>query len=168
MFRNNTQYYAIFTDSQGNFLKNKNIQFNINGVFYTRTTNDKGIAMMNINLNPGKYVITSKNLVTGEQSGNNITVKSLIVQKDLTKYYLNASRFEATIYNKDGSLAVNKEVTFNINGVFYHRTTDSNGVASLGISLRPGEYIITTMFDGLAIGNKVSVLPTLVLSLIHI
>lgn len=61
MFRNNTQYYAIFTDSQGNFLKNKNIQFNINGVFYTRTTNDKGIAMMNINLNPGKYIITAKN-----------------------------------------------------------------------------------------------------------
>ena len=162
MFRNSTQYYAIFTDSQGNFLKNKNVQFNINGVFYTKTTNDKGIAMMGINLNPGKYVITVINLVTGEQSSNIITVKSLIVQKDLTKYYLNASRFEATIYNKDGSLAVNKEVTFNINGVFYHRTTDSNGVASLGISLRPGEYIITTMFDGLAIGNKVTVLPTLV------
>ena len=162
MFRNSTQYYAIFTDSQGNFLKNKNVQFNINGVFYTKTTNDKGIAMMGINLNPGKYVITVINLVTGEQSSNIITVKSLIVQKDLTKYYLNASRFEATIYNKDGSLAVNKEVTFNINGVFYHRTTDSNGVASLGISLRPGEYIITTMFDGLSIGNKVKVLPTLV------
>ena len=162
MFRNSTQYYAIFTDSQGNFLKNKNVQFNINGVFYTKTTNDKGIAMIGINLNPGKYIITAKNLVTGEQSSNIITVKSLIVQKDLTKYYLNASRFQTTIYNKDGSLAVNKEVTFNINGVFYHRTTDSNGVASLGISLRPGEYIITTMFDGLAIGNKVTVLPTLV------
>ena len=162
MFRNSTQYYAIFTDSQGNFLKNKNIQFNINGVFYTRTTNDKGIAMMNINLNPGKYVITSKNLVTGEQSGNNITVKSLIVQKDLTKHYLNASKFQTTIYNKDGSLAVNKEVTFNINGVLYTRKTDSKGAASLAINLRPGEYIITTMFDGLSIGNKVKVLPTLV------
>ena len=162
MFRNNTQYYAIFTDSQGNFLKNKNIQFNINGVFYTRTTNDKGIAMMNINLNPGKYVITSKNLVTGEQSGNNITVKSLIVQKDLIKHYLNASKFQTTIYNKDGSPAVNKEVTFNINGVLYTRKTDSKGAASLAINLRPGEYIITTMFDGLSIGNKVKVLPTLV------
>ena len=162
MFRNNTQYYAIFTDFQGNFLKNKNIQFNINGVFYTKTTNDKGIAMMNINLNPGKYVITSKNLVTGEQSGNNITVKSLIVQKDLTKHYLNASKFQTTIYNKDGSLAVNKEVTFNINGVLYTRKTDSKGAASLAINLRPGEYIITTMFDGLSIGNKVKVLPTLV------
>ena len=162
MFRNDTQYYAIFTDSQGNPLKNKDIQFNINGVFYTKTTNDKGIAMMSINLNPGKYVITAINLVTGEQSGNNITVKSLIVQNDLTKYYLNASRFQTTIYNKDGSLAVNKEVTFNINGVFYTKTTDKNGIASLGISLRPGEYIITTMVDGLSIGNKVNVLPTLI------
>ena len=162
MFRNNTQYYAIFTDSQGNPLKNKDIQFNINGVFYTKTTNDKGIAMMGINLNPGKYVITAINLVTGEQSGNNITVKSLIVQKDLTKYYLNDSRFQTTIYNKDGSLAANKEVTFNINGVFYHKKTDENGIASLGISLRPGEYIITTMVDGLSIGNKVNVLPTLI------
>ena len=162
MFRNNTQYYAIFTDSQGNPLKNKDIQFNINGVFYTKTTNDKGIAMMGINLNPGKYVITAINLVTGEQSGNNITVKSLIVQNDLTKYYLNDSRFQTTIYNKDGSLAANKEVTFNINGVFYHKKTDENGIASLGISLRPGEYIITTMVDGLSIGNKVNVLPTLI------
>ena len=162
MFRNNTQYYAIFTDSQGNPLKNKDVQFNINGVFYTKTTNDKGIAMMGINLNPGKYVITAINLVTGEQSGNNITVKSLIVQNDLTKYYLNASRFQTTIYNKDGSLAANKEVTFNINGVFYHKKTDENGIASLGISLRPGEYIITTMVDGLSIGNKVNVLPTLI------
>ena len=162
MFRNSTQYYAIFTDSQGNFLKNKNVQFNINGVFYTKTTNDKGIAMIGINLNPGKYIITAKNLVTGEQSSNIITVKSLIVQKDLTKHYLNASKFQTTIYNKDGSLAVNKEVTFNINGVLYTRKTDSKGAASLAINLRPGEYIITTMFDGLSIGNKVKVLPTLV------
>ena len=45
---------------------------------------------------------------------------------------------------------------------FYTKTSDANGVASLGISLRPGEYIITTIFDGLSMGNKVTVLPTLV------
>ncbi len=84
------------------------------------------------------------------------------MQNDLTKYYLNASKFQATVYNKDGSLAVNKEVTFNINGVFYHKKTDENGVASLGIALRPGNYTITTMYDGLDIGNKVTVMPTLV------
>ena len=113
-------------------------------------------------LRPGEYILTAYNPVTGEEKGFNITVKSLIVQNDLTKYYLNASRFQATIYNKDGSLAVNKEVTFNINGVFYTKTTDENGVASLGIALRPGSYIITTIFDGLAMGNNVVVIPTLV------
>ena len=162
MYKNATKFSAKFTDSTGKALVNSDVRFNINGVFYTRTTDANGVASLAINLRPGDYILTAYNPVNGEQKGFNITVKSLIVQNDLTKYYLNASRFQATIYNKDGSLAVNKNVTFNINGVFYTRTTDSNGVVSLAINLRPGDYIITTIFDGLDIGNKVTVLPTLV------
>ncbi len=162
MYKNDTKFSAKFTDSTGKALVNSDVRFNINGVFYTRTTDANGVASLAINLRPGDYILTAYNPVNGEQKGVTITVKSLIVQNDLTKYYLNASRFQATIYNKDGSLAVNKNVTFNINGVFYIRTTDSNGVVSLAINLRPGDYIITTIFDGLDIGNKVTVLPTLV------
>ena len=162
MYQNATRFYAKFTDSTGKAIANKEIRFNINGVFYTKKTDKDGVADLGIMLRPGNYILTAYNSVTGEEKGFNITVKSLIMQNDLTKYYLNASRFEATVYNKDGSLAVNKEVTFNINGVFYHKKTDENGVASLGIALRPGEYTITTMVDGLDIGNRVSVLPTLV------
>ena len=162
MYQNATRFYAKFTDSTGKAIANKEIRFNINGVFYTKKTDKDGVADLGIMLRPGSYILTAYNPVTGEEKGFNITVKSLIMQNDLTKYYLNASRFEATVYNKDGSLAVNKEVTFNINGVFYHKKTDENGVASLGIALSPGNYTITTMYDGLDIGNKVSVLPTLV------
>ena len=162
MYQNATRFYAKFTDSTGKAIANKEIRFNINGVFYTKKTDKDGVADLGIMLRPGSYILTAYNPVTGEEKGFNITVKSLIMQNDLTKYYLNASRFEATVYNKDGSLAVNKEVTFNINGVFYHKKTDENGVASLGIALRPGEYTITTMYDGLDIGNKVTVMPTLV------
>ena len=162
MYQNATRFYAKFTDSTGKAIANKEIRFNINGVFYTKKTDKDGVADLGIMLRPGSYILTAYNPVTGEEKGFNITVKSLIMQNDLTKYYLNASRFEATVYNKDGSLAVNKEVTFNINGVFYHKKTDENGVASLGIALRPGNYTITTMYDGLDIGNRVSVLPTLV------
>ena len=162
MYQNATRFYAKFTDSTGKAIANKEIRFNINGVFYTKKTDKDGVADLGIMLRPGNYILTAYNPVTGEEKGFNITVKSLIMQNDLTKYYLNASRFEATVYNKDGSLAVNKEVTFNINGVFYHKKTDENGVASLGIALRPGNYTITTMYDGLDIGNKVTVLPTLV------
>ena len=162
MYQNATRFYAKFTDSTGKALANTEVKFNIHGVFYTKKTDKDGMADLGIMLRPGSYILTAYNPVTGEEKGFNITVKSLIMQNDLTKYYLNASKFEATVYNKDGSLAVGKNVTFNINGVFYTKTTDSNGVASLGIALRPGEYTITTMFEGLDIGNKVNVLPTLV------
>ena len=161
-YRNNTHYWATILDGQGNPMPNINVKFNINGVLYTRTTNNDGVGSLAINLRPGEYVLTAYNPVTGEQQGFNITVKSLIVTQDLTKYYMNASSFQATIYDKNGSLAVGKNVTFNINGVFYTRTADENGVVSLAINLRPGEYIITTMYEGLAVGNNIVVLPTLV------
>ena len=162
MYQNATRFYAKFMGSDGKVLANTQVRFNIHGVFYTKTTNNDGVADLGIMLRPGTYILTAYNPVTGEQQGFNITVKSLIVQNDLTKYYMNASKFQATIYDKNGSLAVNKNVTFNIHGVFYTRTTDENGVVSLGISLRPGEYVITTMYEGLDLGNTVTVLSTLV------
>ena len=162
MYQNDTRFYVKFTDSTGKALANTTVKFNIHGVFYTKKTDKDGVADLGIMLRPGEYILTAYNPVTGEEKGFNITVKSLIVQSDLTKYYLNASKFQATIYNKNGSLAVSKNVTFNINGVFYTKTTDSNGVVSLAINLRPGEYIITTMYEGLAVGNNIVVLPTLV------
>ncbi len=162
MYQNDTRFYVKFTDSTGKALANTTVKFNIHGVFYTKKTDKDGVADLGIMLRPGEYILTAYNPVTGEEKGFNITVKSLIVQSDLTKYYLNASKFQATIYDKNGSLAVGKNVTFNINGVFYTKTTDSNGVVSLAINLRPGEYIITTMYEGLAVGNNIVVLPTLV------
>ena len=162
MYQNDTRFYVKFTDSTGKALTKTTVKFNIHGVFYTKKTDKDGVADLGIMLRPGEYILTAYNPLTGEEKGFNITVKSLIVQNDLTKYYLNASKFQATIYDKNGSLAVGKNVTFNINGVFYTKTTDSNGVVSLAINLRPGEYIITTMYEGLAVGNNIVVLPTLV------
>ena len=162
MYQNDTRFYVKFNDSTGKALTKTTVKFNIHGVFYTKKTDKDGVADLGIMLRPGEYILTAYNPVTGEEKGFNITVKSLIVQSDLTKYYLNASKFQATIYDKNGSLAVGKNVTFNINGVFYTKTTDSNGVVSLAINLRPGEYIITTMYEGLAVGNNIVVLPTLV------
>ena len=165
MYQNGTQFFATFLGTDGKPLANNTkVTFNINGVFYTRQTNENGVARLNINLRPGEYILTAINLVNSESEGFNITVKSLIESNDLTKHYRNDSKFEAKIYNKDGTLAINKNVTFNINGVFYNRITDSNGVARLNINLRPGNYIITTIFEGLTIGNNINVLPTLVTS----
>lgn len=163
MFRNGTQYYVVFYDSHGNLLKNTAVKFNINGVWYTRTTNAVGTAHLNINLNPGIYVITAVNPVNGEQLGNNITVLSLFDENnDLVKYFKNDSHYKVKVIKQDGSVAgAGEEVTFNINGVFYKRTTDINGYATLKINLNAGNYIITAIYKDCMVSNKITVKPIL-------
>ena len=163
MFRNATQYSALFLDSNGNPLVNAAVKFNINGVFYTKITNSEGIATLNIKLLPAEYIITNYNLVTGEENSNKVTVKSLLVDNsDLVKYYLNESKYTLKVIGKDGKVAAGQEVSFNINGVFYHRVSDENGIVSLSIKLRPGDYIVTAEYEGCRVSNNVKVLPTLV------
>ena len=163
MFRNETQYSALFLDSDGNPLANSDVKFNINGVFYIRTTNDKGVASLNIQLLPKEYIITNYNPVTGEENSNKVTVKSLLVDnKDLTKYYLNESKYNLRVIGKDGKLAAGQEVTFNINGVFYKRVSDENAIVSLAINLRPGKYIVTAEYEGCSVSNNINVLDTLI------
>ena len=164
IFRNGTQYYATFVDSTGKTLANHTaVEFNINGVFYTRYTNENGVARMNINLNPETYIITAKNPSTGEQHTNTITVLTNIIEhKDLTKYYKNDSQYRIRILADDGSIAgEGVKVTFNINGVFYDRYSDKDGYVQMRINLNPGTYIITADYNGLMASNDIRVLSRL-------
>ena len=154
-FRNGTQYMAKFLDSDGKALANTDVKFNINGVFYTRVTDENGIARLNIRLDPASYIITAYNPVTGEQKANNITVLPRIIAKDLSMKYLDGSTFNATLVDGQGKAIAGVNITFNINGVFYHRTTNADGVTKLNIRLMPGEYIITSMYDECWASNKI-------------
>ena len=156
-FRNGTQYVAKFLDSNGKALANTDVKFNINGVFYTRVTDENGIARLNIRLDPASYIITAYNPVTGEQKANNITVLPRIIAKDLSMKYLDGSTFNAALVDGQGKAISGVNITFNINGVFYHRTTDVNGVASLNIRLISGVYIITSMYDECWASNKITI-----------
>ncbi|MBR0270466.1 MAG: Ig-like domain repeat protein [Methanobrevibacter sp.] len=160
VYRNGTQYYALFLDSQGNPLVNENVSFNINGVFYTRTTNESGWAKLNINLQKGTYILTAFNPVTGEKHSNLITVLTQIVENNnLIKYYHNDSQFVARIITEDGSYAkAGEQVTFNIHGMIYNRYTDNDGYVRLNINLGPGDYIITTYYKECAEGNHIHIL----------
>ena len=163
-YKNESQYYATFLDKQGNpIANNTTVTFNINGVFYTRYTNENGTAKLNINLIPANYIITSIH-PNGEKKGRNITVLSTILSKDLVKYYKNESQYYATFLDKQGNpVANNTTVTFNINGVFYTRYTNENGTAKLNINLIPANYIITSIHpDGLQRGNNIFVNKTLI------
>ena len=165
-YGNGTQYNAAFIDSQGQALKNTDVKFNINGVEYTRKTNGSGIATLNINLNAGQYIITATNPATGEMHSNRIYVSSIIVEnRDLTKYYKNASQYVIRLLDNQGNpVGAGVSATFNINGVFYNRTSDENGYVKLNINLNPGDYIVTAEYNGFKVSNNVKVLPVLIAS----
>ena len=168
IFHNATQYYVTARDSNGNYLpENTEIDFNINGVFYKRkVTGDKGLAKLNINLIPNTYIITAYNTVTGERTSNNITVLSRLTEnKNITMYEKNGTKYTVRVLDETGkAVGAGENVTFNINGVLYTRTTDSNGYAALNINLMSGNYIITAMYGDSKVANNIKILPRLVAS----
>ena len=163
IFRNGTQYQGTFVDSKGNLVKNTEIQININGVFYKRTTDANGMAQMNINLPPGIYILTATNPSTGEQHTTTVTVLPNIVENyDLTKYYKNASQYSLRLLDDKGNpVGAGVSIQLNINGIFYTRTSDANGYVKMNINLPPGTYIITAEYKGLRVSNTIKVLTVL-------
>ena len=165
MYGNATQYYATFLDSDGKYLADgTTVKFNINGVMYERkVSGNKGLAKLNINLPAGEYVITAMNPVTGEKAANNIIVLSTITEnKDITKFYKNATQYTVKIIGEDGNVVGAGElVTFNVNGVFYTRETNEFGIAKLNINLPPGDYVITAEYKECKVSNDIKVLNVL-------
>jgi ribosomal protein L30E len=163
IFRNDTQYYATFVDSQGNPLNDTNVELNINGVFYNRKTNENGTVRLNINLGSGEYILTARNPSTGELYATKITVlPSVVENKDITKYYKNATQYTVKVLGADGKVVgAGETVKFNINGVFYERQTNESCIAKLTINLPPGDYVITAEYNGYKVSNNIVVLPVL-------
>ena len=160
-FRNGTQYCAKFLDGCGSPLVNASVIFNINGVLYKKQTDYEGVARLNINLFPGKYILTAMH-PDGLMYGYNITVLSTIHGDDIVKFFRNGTQYCAKFLDGCGSPLVNASVVFNINGVFYKKQTDDNGMARLNINLFPGEYILTAIhLNGEEKANIIKVLTTI-------
>ena len=86
------KYSAIFWKDNA-VLANTKVSLKINGKTYYVKTNSKGVATLDINLLPGKYVMTATNLHSGEKIYNNVVVK-----KDSSKINAKAKTYIA-LYN---------------------------------------------------------------------
>ena len=172
IYKNDTQFYATIVDANNQTLANTTVTFYINGIYYNRTTDSNGRAKLNINLAPGRYIITSKNTVTNDTINNIIEVISpFAMVEDLVKKYNTPAQFLVQLYGADGKIAGAGEiVTFYINGVYYNRTTDSNGVAALNINLMPGKYFITSTYKSYTTHNTVAInaVPHLAISFLKV
>ncbi|WP_296885476.1 hypothetical protein [uncultured Methanobrevibacter sp.] len=106
-------------------------------------------------MQPGDYIITSE--YKGCVASNNIKVLSILNATDINMKYRDGTQFKATLVDGQGKHYEGQSVTFNVNGVFYSRQTDSSGTAKLNINLMPGEYIITSSYNGSSIANKITI-----------
>ena len=152
-FQNGSQFIAKVLDNTGNPVAGKKLTFNINGVLYNRTTNEEGIAKLNINLTPGKYVLTATDLSNGLEQSYNITVLPRLEGENIKMNYRDGTKYNVKLVSEIGTPLQGEEITLNINGVFYNKITNDDGVASLAINLMPGAYIITAYYKNEATSN---------------
>ena len=167
MYYKNGSRYEVSIYQDGKIINSQNndskVIFNVNGVNYTKELVN-GKASIGINLNPGNYTITTFYHYTDglATKTNNIEVLSTIQANDVVKFFRNGTQYYAKFLDGCGSPLVNASVIFNINGVFYKKQTDDNGMAKLNINLRPGVYILTAMHpDALMYGSNITVLSTI-------
>lgn len=155
-YKNGSGYTVKVTKQDGTPAgKGETVSFNINGVFYYRNTSDKGVARLNLKLNPGDYVITAE--YKNCRVSNKIKILPVLSASDLTKTYAESKAFQVKLVDGKGKPLVNASIKFNINGVFYDRITHDGGIAKLNIRLQPGKYIITSSYNGANIANTVTV-----------
>ena len=167
MYYKNGSRYEVSIYQDGKLINSQNndskVIFNVNGVNYTKKLVN-GKAFIGINLNPGNYTITTFYHYTDglATKTNNIEVLSTIQANDVVKFFRNGTQYCAKFLDGCGSPLVNASVIFNINGVFYKKQTDDNGMARLNIDLFPGEYILTAIhLNGEEKANIIKVLTTI-------
>lgn len=131
------------------YLNNKLISSNnVTGLAISKSiTVDESKSFYNISViykGNNKYADSSNSAILRLSS---IPLETVIISKDLTKYYKNGSQFDVVLKDVLGNVLVGKIVKITINGVTYNKITNDKGEARLSINLFPGVYNITVLFE---------------------
>ncbi|WP_458453077.1 transglutaminase domain-containing protein [Methanobrevibacter sp.] len=158
-YKGSTKYTATFLTSQGTALANTNVKITVNGKTYTKKTDSKGVASLDIGLKPGTYKVTATDPVTGYKLTTTFKILSTISASDVSKVYTDTKKFTAKFLKSNGKALANKYIKFKLKGKTYKVKTNSKGVAKLSIkNLKKGTYkIISYNKDGLSKTNKIKV-----------
>ncbi|MGN1363465.1 MAG: right-handed parallel beta-helix repeat-containing protein [Methanobrevibacter sp.] len=155
-------FVSRLIDENNKPLANKTVQVGFNGVVYTLTTDENGLARLQINLAfAGIYTFAVCYLGDGEYNGsfvvNKITISkkptSLIVPNKKYGVKTKSKIITVTLQGKksfgQGSiLCAGRTVKVTVGGKTYTGKTNSKGVANIKVNInRRGTYTVTTKFD---------------------
>ena len=160
-----TNTYTVTLTAGDTPLADRPVTFKLNGKTYTKRTNSKGQASININLPKGKYTLSYS--YAGEQNINPVSGTAKITSKKgmptkLSKANSEIYRSKKTNYLKikltdsRGNPLKSKKVILTLKGKKYTKKTNSKGVVSLKIKLKVGKYKIKASFSKTKVYNKAS------------
>lgn len=144
-YNDGSKFTVTLKDSSKKVLKKVKVKITLNGKTYSKTTDSKGKASVNLKLDKGSYTVVT--MFEGSKKyyaqivKSSVTVKSTIKSNGLTKYYKNKSALYTTYYDKKGKLLKNTAVKIKLNGKTYSMKTNNKGVSKLEVNLKPGNYI---------------------------
>lgn len=90
----------------------------------------------------------SKSQVSSDEGDSNETTKSATTIVPSSSKVVNGKDYSVTLKDKDGKVLSGKKLIFTFNGKTYTKTTDSKGIASLALSAKAGNYLISVTFEG--------------------
>ena len=151
-----SSYKVRVYDDYGRIAKNVTVKFTINGKTYSRKTDNKGYAYLKISLKPKKYAISAS--YKGFIVKNNVTVKSTVITKNITKKKAKTIKFTAKLVNSKGKILKYKYIKFKFKSKIYKRKTNSKGIATLSLkNLKRGKYVIYSTYGKLTIKNTIRI-----------
>jgi predicted outer membrane repeat protein len=165
----NQSFFSIkVVTADGHAVSGASVGFTINGKTIDVTTDNEGIAKLEIVEVPGTYVVTT--VYNNQSYKNNVTVilgsqNCKLIAKDIAVDYAGGSYFTVKVTSRDAKVAVSGEsVIFIINGKTTTVKTDKNGIAKLKITDVPKKYTVTSIYNGKTYTNKVTVKQVLTAS----
>lgn len=141
---NNFTYSIVLVEKNRITMPNRNVVIAFNGQYYNLTTNNDGIAGINLNLASGTYLISATYL--NQTVTNNIVVKELKFELNLNNISYGQTEYIEAIFDYN----VTGYINFQVENIT--QTVEINGSrASINISsLNIGNYRVNaTYFNGL-------------------
>lgn len=163
-FYGESPYLTIsFVDGGGNPINNTPFIIGIDGKNYYAVTDDGGKFMFDLDLDPGKHLISVNNPYDGLYASYKLEIISTIFAEDIVKVINTDKYYDALFLDSNGVPLVNHNVDIVINGYKHVYKTDENGILTLTSNLKPGKYLITAInpVTGQFIENNLDVLPSI-------
>ena len=157
----NKEFSVTVVDDNNKAVPNLDIIVKINGVSYTRITDDNGKVSIPVNLAIGKYsaVVTfiENSRYYGVTLNRVIEVLTTLQGNDVVALYGSNAQYVTIFTDTNGKALSAVDVTFKVSGKSYTIKTFPNGVSKVNLNFSPGRYVIsvTNPASGQSISNRI-------------